>query len=126
MRWGRYVMAVAALVSFCGIAAGQTVYITKTGTKYHSAGCTSLRSSSTAVSLAQAKAKGLTACKLCDPPTGEAQSPPTGSARPTPTPTSVPQRQAPASSRCQATTKKGTQCSRQAKPGSSYCWQHGG
>lgn len=30
------------------------------------------------------------------------------------------------SSRCAATTKKGTQCSRSAKPGSSYCWQHGG
>lgn len=27
--------------------------------------------------------------------------------------------------RCQATTKKGTQCRRNAKPGSSYCWQHG-
>ncbi|SRR6266542_2755019 len=30
------------------------------------------------------------------------------------------------SSRCQATTKKGTQCKRNAKPGSNYCWQHGG
>ncbi len=28
--------------------------------------------------------------------------------------------------RCQATTKKGTQCKRNAKPGSGYCWQHGG
>ncbi len=28
--------------------------------------------------------------------------------------------------RCQATTQKGTQCSRMAKAGSSYCWQHGG
>lgn len=30
------------------------------------------------------------------------------------------------SGRCQATTKKGTQCKRAAKPGSMYCWQHGG
>lgn len=28
--------------------------------------------------------------------------------------------------RCQATTQKGTQCKRNAKPGSRYCWQHGG
>lgn len=28
--------------------------------------------------------------------------------------------------RCQATTQKGTQCSRMAKAGSDYCWQHGG
>ena len=25
---------------------------------------------------------------------------------------------------CAATTKKGTQCKRQASPGSQYCWQH--
>ena len=30
------------------------------------------------------------------------------------------------SGQCQATTKKGTQCKRQAAAGSSYCWQHGG
>lgn len=29
------------------------------------------------------------------------------------------------SGRCQATTKKGTQCKRNAKSGSKYCWQHG-
>lgn len=28
--------------------------------------------------------------------------------------------------RCQATTKKGTQCKRNSADGSSYCWQHGG
>ncbi len=28
-------------------------------------------------------------------------------------------------SQCQAITKKGTQCSRAAKSGSDYCWQHG-
>ena len=28
--------------------------------------------------------------------------------------------------RCQAITKKGTQCTRMAKPGSRFCWQHGG
>lgn len=26
---------------------------------------------------------------------------------------------------CQATTKKGSQCKRQAQAGSIYCWQHG-
>ena len=30
------------------------------------------------------------------------------------------------STRCQATTQKGTQCKRNAKAGSRYCWQHGG
>ena len=27
---------------------------------------------------------------------------------------------------CAATTKRGTQCKRQASPDSPYCWQHGG
>ena len=27
---------------------------------------------------------------------------------------------------CAAITKKGTQCKRQASPGSEFCWQHGG
>ncbi|MFA5834362.1 MAG: hypothetical protein WDA22_12875 [Bacteroidota bacterium] len=31
-----------------------------------------------------------------------------------------------ATTQCQATTKKGKQCSRKAKVGSKYCWQHGG
>ena len=30
------------------------------------------------------------------------------------------------SGRCLATTKKGTQCRRNAASGSNYCWQHGG
>jgi hypothetical protein len=30
------------------------------------------------------------------------------------------------SARCQATTQKGSQCKRNAKTGSRYCWQHGG
>lgn len=30
------------------------------------------------------------------------------------------------SGRCQATTKKGTQCKRSASSGSNYCWQHWG
>lgn len=38
----------------------------------------------------------------------------------------VPKDKSSITSRCQAKTKKGTQCSRNAKPGSIYCWQHGG
>lgn len=31
-----------------------------------------------------------------------------------------------ASGQCEGITKKGRQCSRRAKPGSRYCYQHGG
>jgi hypothetical protein len=50
-------------------AGGDTiVYITNSGTKYHCAGCRSLRRSSIPISLAEAKRRGYTPCKICNPP----------------------------------------------------------
>ncbi|HWQ41896.1 MAG TPA: hypothetical protein VN456_07655, partial [Desulfosporosinus sp.] len=45
-----------------------TVYITKSGKKYHNDGCRSLSSSKISISLTDAKAKGYTPCSICDPP----------------------------------------------------------
>lgn len=45
-----------------------TVYVTKSGTKYHAAGCSSLSKSKTPLSLADAVASGYEPCSLCDPP----------------------------------------------------------
>jgi len=46
----------------------QTVYITRSGKKYHLDGCRYLAASKTAIRLKDAKAKGYTACKVCHPP----------------------------------------------------------
>jgi hypothetical protein len=46
-----------------------TVYITKTGEKYHRSGCSSLRRSQFPISLKEAVARGYGACKICKPPT---------------------------------------------------------
>ena len=46
---------------------GTTVYITKTGKKYHSANCSSLRRSKIPISLTDAKKRGYTACSRCKP-----------------------------------------------------------
>lgn len=43
----------------------QTVYITKTGKKYHKDGCSSLSKSKIPISLSDAKAKGYGACSKC-------------------------------------------------------------
>jgi biopolymer transport protein ExbD len=43
----------------------QTVYVTRTGKKYHRDGCRYLAASKIAISLKDAKAKGYTACKVC-------------------------------------------------------------
>jgi len=45
----------------------ETVYITKTGKKYHKSGCSSLRRSKKAVSLREAQKIGLSLCKRCKP-----------------------------------------------------------
>jgi hypothetical protein len=46
----------------------QTVYITKTGKKYHTATCRYLSKSKIPISLKDAKANGYTACSICKPP----------------------------------------------------------
>ena len=49
-------------------ATDATVYITKSGDKYHQAGCRSLAESSIPISLKDAKARRYTPCSVCRPP----------------------------------------------------------
>ena len=51
-----------------GGGSGTTVYITKTGEKYHRGSCQYLSQSKIAISLANAKARGYTPCSVCKPP----------------------------------------------------------
>jgi micrococcal nuclease len=48
--------------------AEQTVYVTNSGTKYHLEGCSSLRRSKIAISLADAVKSGYGPCSICNPP----------------------------------------------------------
>jgi hypothetical protein len=48
--------------------ASTTVYVTKTGAKYHRGTCQYLRKSKIAITLSEAK-KSYTACSVCNPPT---------------------------------------------------------
>jgi len=45
-----------------------TVYTTNTGHKYHNGYCRYLKQSKIAISLDEAKRRGLTACSVCNPP----------------------------------------------------------
>ncbi len=47
---------------------GQTVYVTKSGSKYHLSGCSHLSKSKIEKPLSEAKAAGYTPCKTCKPP----------------------------------------------------------
>jgi hypothetical protein len=50
-------------------SAEQTVYVTKTGKKYHAAGCRYLRRSQYSMKLKDAVNAGYTPCSVCAPPT---------------------------------------------------------
>jgi hypothetical protein len=51
-----------------GGGSGTTVYITRTGEKYHRGSCGYLSQSKIAIALSTAKARGYTPCSVCDPP----------------------------------------------------------
>ena len=59
----------AATTTTVGDLEGVTVYITKTGEKYHRGTCSSLSKSKIPVSLSSAVARGYEPCSVCDPPT---------------------------------------------------------
>jgi hypothetical protein len=124
----RLLLTAALIVCLVGGAFTQSatdkVYVTRTGAKYHRAGCSSLSKSKIEMSLGDAAAR-FTPCKNCKPPILAEAAPVTALAA---TPKQAPTARAAAieSGRCQATTKKGAQCSRKTKAGSRYCWQHGG
>ncbi|MBK8981681.1 MAG: hypothetical protein IPM38_05000 [Ignavibacteria bacterium] len=93
----------------------QTVYITKTGEKYHTSECRYLKNSASPIDLSEAVNRNYTSCKVCVPADnilpviGKEDPPPDPSAR---------------IIRCMAITKKNTQCKRNTSNSSGYCWQH--
>ena len=104
-----------------GNAFSQTVYITKTGKKYHVQTCGYLSRSSIAISLSDAIAAGYTPCSVCDPPTkvtGKKSQQVYGIP-------SVVARRAVAV-QCSAQTQSGARCKRMTKSPNGLCWQHGG
>lgn len=104
-------LAIVGPVALEAVGQGDaTVYITKTGKKYHRDGCGSLSRSRIPIPLTEA-VKRYGPCGNCNPPTLQTSR---GGARGL---------TAPASSQCQATTRKGAQCSRRATRG-AFCWQH--
>ena len=109
------------LMSFSSEVEAQTVYVTKTGKKYHRESCRYAKTG-WASSLADAKKRGLTACLVCKPSTSETKTTSSNSLKSKTLETKSTQN---TSSQCAAKTKAGSRCSRKAASGSKYCWQHG-
>ena len=118
----RFVLIIAFVFSFISQLASQTVYVTKTGKKYHSENCSSLSSSKKSIGLSEAIDKGYTPCKKCKPEQNLKSDTKTNS---------VPENNSKVKNQndvkeqqCEAITKSGTRCKRKAQAGSKYCWQH--
>jgi len=123
------VVFVAFLVS--SISA-QTVYITKTGAKYHRESCRYLSKSKIAIDLSDAIAKGYGACSVCKPSSSankDSSSKPNSIQEKQATPNvsqSTSTKSQSSLVQCSATTKAGTRCKRMTRSSNGRCWQHGG
>ena len=123
--WLLLVWASASVSSQAGQQAttdsvSDTVYVTKSGTKYHRAGCSSLHAGAIAMAHTEASKK-YTPCTRCFAPAMSDSTQDSGADKAMAVST-----QSVRPHQCQAITKKGTRCKRTARPGSGYCWQHGG
>jgi len=94
------------LLLFCFAVQAQTVYITKTGSKYHKETCRYLSNSSIAVELLKAEENGYTACSVCSGGTPGAQN------------------KASMSQQCIGKTKAGSRCKRMTTSANGRCYQH--
>ena len=112
--------------SFISVTA-QTVYVTKTGEKYHTESCRYLKYSKIAIDLAKAQQQDYTPCKVCKPATVVKKKTSTASTvttteTTTTKTTTTTKRQV--AVRCSATTQKGTRCKRTTTNSNGRCWQH--
>ena len=93
----------------------QTVYKTPSGQKYHLSNCRMVKNVSSALTIEKAGRIGLSACKICKPPS----APTIGFvSKPKKTPgTNL-------ANRCFARTKAGSRCKRKTTIGNNFCFQH--
>ena len=128
----RYLLLLTIVLSLLATNVfSQTVYITKTGTKYHKEDCRYLSKSKISIDLKDVISKGYGACKVCKPPTkvntdtSKESKSTTTSVKKEKTSTTKKVTKS-YSRRCSATTKSGTRCKRMTKSSNGKCWQHGG
>jgi hypothetical protein len=98
-----------AAVDMAAPVTDDTVYVTQSGKKYHRLDCRLLSKNKTALPLSQARLN-YGPCSLCAVSVGVAQS--------------IQPNNKMAATQCAATTKSGKRCTRNAEPGTKFCWQH--
>lgn len=113
----RILLFVLVALSISHIASSQTVYITRTGAKYHDDGCRYLSRSKIETTLKEAKENDYTACSVCKPTTNVSKD----QSRIITTPSPVRKVTA---TQCTARTKSNIRCARKTTNANGKCWQH--
>lgn len=107
------------------LSAQTDVFVTKQGKSYHKKECRLLPKSHIKTIIKKAKAKGYLPCKVCVPKETKNKD---NLISKEVAKKSVKKKKTPVkkrtTSRCTATTQKGTQCKRRTKNVSGRCWQH--
>lgn len=98
-----------AAVNKAATVTEDTVYVTQSGKKYHRLDCRLLAKNKTALPLSQARLN-YGPCSLCAVSVSAPQS--------------IQPNSKMTAAQCAATTKSGKRCTRNAEPGTKFCWQH--
>ncbi|MDD7887099.1 hypothetical protein [Flavivirga sp. 57AJ16] len=114
-----FLFIICIAFSFCTTA--QTVYITKTGKKYHKNNCRYLKYSKKEITLEKAIALGYQACLVCKPVTKSESG---NKASSTKSLTTKEQTRKVMSVQCSGKTKSGSRCKRTTKNANGRCYQH--
>ena len=123
MKAIKVLLFVATMLYTLSISA-QTVYVTKTGEKYHKANCRYLKYSQNEITLEKAIALGFEACKVCKPSqitkttaNSSSNTINTLSASSSSTKRAV-------ATQCTGKTQAGARCKRKTKNANGRCYQH--
>jgi len=125
MKHLKLVLFIISLAFFANVTA-QTVYVTKTGEKYHKSNCRYLKYSKKEITLKKALNYGYEACKVCKPEksikkvTVNANTSSKGTTTTSRTTTSSKS----TATQCTGRTKAGARCKRRTKSASGRCYQH--
>lgn len=111
------------LLMFAYEVPAQSIYVTKTGEKYHKGSCHFLKNSKKEISFEKAQQLGFTACSVCKPSSLKTRSSNETSVNNLfSTPKSSSSKSV--STQCTGKTKSGTRCQRMTKASNGRCHQH--
>lgn len=123
MKALKVLLFVATMFYTLSISA-QTVYVTKTGEKYHTANCRYLKYSQKEITLEKAIALGFEACKVCKPSQITKTTANSSSKTINTLSASTSSTKKAVATQCTGKTQAGTRCKRKTKNANGRCYQH--